>query len=239
MIEYTMFSEKGNRTVNEDYIACVKIDEHNICFFLADGLGGHSKGEEASKLAVQTAKKIYLENYRQKNVMQQMFEGAQKKLLEEQKNRHLYHAMKTTLNILCVSSKKILIGHIGDSRTYYFSKNKLLFRTLDHSVPQVLVSMGKLSEAKIRNHPDRNRLLQVLGAEWTDTGYETAEFRRKENIAFLLCTDGFWELINETTMITTLKSSSNTEEWLLKMKKIILENGTDTMDNFSAIALKL
>lgn len=59
-------------------------------------------------------------------------------------------------------------------------------------------------------------------------------------MAFLLCSDGFWELIEEKQMQETLKASSNASEWIKAMVEIVKQNGKDkNMDNFSAIAIML
>lgn len=62
----------------------------------------------------------------------------------------------------------------------------------------MLVAAGQLKEKQIRNHPDRNRLLRVLGVDWDSPKYQLEEPKeRLGKQAFLLCTDGFWELIEE------------------------------------------
>ena len=116
----------------------------------------------------------------------------------------------------------------------------MLFRsTLDHSVPQMMVSRGDLREKDIRKHEDRNRLLRVMGAEWDSPKYQmTGPVRVTRHTSFLLCSDGFWELIDEKMMCRTLKKAGSAREWLGVMEKIVLENGRGTnMDNYSAIAV--
>ena len=104
--------------------------------------------------------------------------------------------MKTTLVILHVGEERIWWGHIGDSRLYYFQNRKLQKRTLDHSVPQMLVAAGQLKEKQIRNHPDRNRLLWVLGVDWDSPKYQLAEPEaRGGRQAFLVCSVGLWVLM--------------------------------------------
>lgn len=66
-------------------------------------------------------------------------------------------------------------GHVGDSRLYYFKNGKIVKRTLDHSVPQMLVARGEIDEKEIRHHPDRNRLVRVMGMEWDEPKYQVSE----------------------------------------------------------------
>ena len=112
-------------------------------------------------------------------------------------------------------------------------------RTLDHSVPQMLVNIGEIDEDEIRNHPDRNRLLRVMGAEWETPQYQYSEkIPLKKGQAFLLCSDGFWELITEKMMIRFLRRADSVDEWLDTMMDYVEEKGKEkNMDNYSAIAV--
>ena len=160
-------------------------------------------------------------------------------MLKTQKDRGCPDEMKTTLVVLLIDEEKILWGHIGDSRLYYFQNRKYRVRTLDHSVPQMLVLAGEITEKEIRGHADRNRLLRVMGTEWDSPKYQIAEFMETgQKMAFLLCSDGFWELIEEKTMQTMLKKSETPENWLDNMEKEVLKNGKGKeMDNYSAVAV--
>lgn len=115
--------------------------------------------------------------------------------------------------------------------------NKL--RTKDHSVPQMLVNSGAIKEKDIRHHEDRSRLLRVMGTEWNTPKYQIMdEFDISAKSSFLLCTDGFWELIEEKEMGMCLKKSRSPKEWLSSMEQIIRQNGKGTnMDNYTAIAV--
>ena len=103
----------------------------------------------------------------------------------------------------------------------------------------MLVLARDIKEKQIRNHPDRNRLLRVMGIEWEKPMYELAEPKKLGDYqAFLLCSDGFWELIDEKQMGKLLKSSSTVEEWMQSMVQVVRSNGTGkNMDNYTAIAL--
>ena len=171
--------------------------------------------------------------------MQRIFEQAQQKVLELQRKEQDCYGMKTTLAALLIGKKDVQCGHIGDSRVYWFSHKKLMGRTLDHSVPQMLVNIGEIDEDEIRNHPDRNRLLRVMGTEWETPQYQYSEkISLKKGQAFLLCSDGFWELITEKMMIRFLRRADSVDEWLDTMMDYVEEKGKEkNMDNYSAIAV--
>ena len=238
MVKFSMLSNMGSRDNNEDNIGMYQ-DGEDYCFILADGLGGHGKGEVASQLAVNAVIEQFTQGERGEDFLDQAFENAQNSIVARQEEERACMDMKTTLVVLMVENAQIRWGHIGDSRLYYFQNGKLRVRTLDHSVPQMLVAVGEIKEKDIRHHPDRNRLLRVLGVEMDEMKHQTSEPIGRENRqAFLLCTDGFWELIEDKKMEATLKKASTPEEWLQEMEKIVQKNGKNTnMDNYSAIAV--
>lgn len=238
MITYAMFSDKGDRELNEDFIG-MKEKSGTYIFALADGLGGHGRGEVASKLVVEEALAEFSEQSVNGDLIDNIFEKCQGKLMNNQKELHATNEMKTTLVVGCVTNDGIRWGHIGDSRLYLFQGKKLICRTVDHSVPQMLVFAGEIKEKDIRFHPDRNRLMKVMGTEWVKPEYELSTmYNRSGRQAFLLCSDGFWELIDEKKMIKCLKKASSVQEWLDLMLRIVYENGKGKdMDNFSAICV--
>ncbi|MGL5436055.1 MAG: PP2C family protein-serine/threonine phosphatase [Lachnospiraceae bacterium] len=238
MVQYSILSKTGGREHNEDCVSSGK-HENGYLFALADGLGGHGKGEIASGVAVNTSIQLYIDRRVKKFHMDQAFLQAQSDIVKRQEQDTTCKDMKTTLVLLQIEDGTATWGHIGDSRLYRFQNGKVVERTLDHSVPQMLVAIGEIKEKNIRKHPDRNRLLRVLGVDEDDVRYQISEsVVCNKQQAFLLCSDGFWELIEEKKMEHTLKKAATTEEWLKLMEAVVIKNGRGTdMDNYSAIAV--
>lgn len=238
MVTYKIISRTGSRPVNED---CVGMHQKEQCygFFLADGLGGHGKGDIASKIAVEQAIMQFQAGGASQDALKVIFEAGQAGILERQRKEGNSQGMKTTLTALLVGPQRIYWGHVGDSRIYHFQNNRLIGRTMDHSVPQMLVAAGEIKETEIRHHPDRNRLLRVMGIEWDRPAYQLSEpIARKGRQAFLLCSDGFWELVEEKEMVAALKRASGVEQWLEEMETLVKRHGAGTnMDNYSAVAV--
>lgn len=238
MISYCVFTDKGSREINEDS-AGVKIDNDRYCFVVCDGLGGHGRGEEASALVKDVIINDFDTNSNIDDFLENTIVKAQDELMLEQERKRTRNEMKTTVVALMVDELNIKWIHVGDSRLYRFNKNKVKERTIDHSVPQMLVLAGDIKEKKIRNHPDRNRLLKVMGIDWDSPQYSVSEINNTvETQAILMCSDGFWELITEKEMEKLLKKSSSVNEWVDKMVEIIRKNGIGkNMDNYTAIAV--
>lgn len=236
-ITYSLLSNNGDRPVNEDYIGTASYGGFKL-FALADGLGGHGMGKLASETAVHAACALFEAG---EISLDTLFVNAQNTLYSKQEERNNHKDAKTTLVLLSIGEETVQWGHIGDSRAYAFCDGKLIGRTLDHSVPQMLVSIGEIRERQIRGHEDRNRLLRVLGAEYDSPKHEIGcEMPVQKKQAFLLCSDGFWEFIVERKMVSALKRARSAEEWLMNMEIIIKKNGRrKEMDNYSAICIWL
>ena len=236
--KHAVYTNVGGRQINEDSVGVFQNGESN-CYILCDGLGGHGMGDVASSLVVSVFQDQFYKTDDSVNFLGQTFAASQDILMAEQKARNAKRKMKTTGVAVVTDDRNAYIGHIGDSRGYVFYRNKVKTRTLDHSIPQMLVLSREIKEDQIRNHPDRNTLLRVMGVEWDDAMYELmAPIPLKRCQAFLLCSDGFWELIEEKEMCALLKKSSSVEEWLNGMLSIVRKNGEGkNMDNYSAIAV--
>ena len=233
-ITYSTLSDQGERKVNEDCLGVVNMKE-GIGFVLCDGLGGHGNGDVASAFVVEKMQEALKDSFS----LEAGIMYAQNHLIEKQIQEQAKNSMKTTVTALVISDGKARFAHVGDSRIYYFEKSKYIQRSQDHSMPQLLVKCGEIRDKDIRHHEDRSRLLRVMGTEWENPKYEVVEnIPVTEHTSFLLCSDGFWELIDERHMCKTLKKAKTPEEWLQNMRQIVLKNGRGTnMDNYSAIAV--
>ena len=238
MINFATLTNKGGREVNEDSIGV--FSNGDMCLFvLCDGLGGHGMGADASSLVVSVFEDQFSYCEDPVNFLGETFVTAQGVLMSEQTAKHAQQKMKTTCVSLLIDNNKARVGHVGDSRLYIFKGGVYKKRTLDHSIPQMLVLSRDIKESEIRNHPQRSYVTKVMGVEWERPMYELMEpVSVKPGMAFLLCSDGFWELIEEKTMSSILKSSSTPQEWLDRMEEQVREAGREKdMDNYSAIAV--
>ena len=105
----------------------------------------------------------------------------------------------------------------------------------------MLAAAGEITTQQIRSHPDRSRLLRVMGMEWQRPPYVISKIHDYEpGHAILMCSDGFWEWIEEEEMENCLERAETAAQWLDHMKKIVLQNGEGKkMDNYSAVCIWL
>jgi serine/threonine protein phosphatase PrpC len=238
MTSYAVLTKDGGRPINEDSVQ-VGSDGARQLFVLADGLGGHGAGEIASAIAVEQALLEFEKRLPADEQLPSSILAGQNALIEEQRRTARKNDLKTTITVLMLYDNKARWAHVGDSRIYWFKGFKQAERTLDHSVPQMLVNTGEIEEKDIRFHEDRNRLTRVMGMEWDTPRYSLSEeVTIAPPTSFLLCSDGFWELIDEQEMFRQLRRSATPEEWLDRMEQIVLQNGSSKrMDNYSAIGV--
>lgn len=241
MLSYYLISAPGDRKENEDAAGAVAWANGGI-FVLADGLGGHGGSALASRCVVERL--LRLPPPRQESELSsnltRALQDAHSALLQLQHAHSLRVGGKSTAAVAVVLSEHLCIGHVGDSRVYIFGKRKLLRRTLDHSVPQILALAGQIREKDIRHHPDRNHLLRALGGGDVPLEIDIFSCTTQEIKALLLCSDGFWELINERQMEAALRRADTPQDWLRHMETIVLRNGRNySMDNYSAIGIYL
>ncbi len=236
--EFATISLPGTRQINEDAVVVAQKNDMNI-LVVADGLGGHEKGEVASALISQKIVEELKVGEDPAEELGMAMRAAQECLLEKQKQENALNAMKTTAVALSLSEDKAYLAYVGDTRGYTFFRNGKYIRTIDHSVPQMLAMAGEIREKDIRYHQDRSSLLRVFGMEWEKDPIDFPEPIDAGDVkAFLLCSDGFWELITEQQMKWCLFFSKTPKEWLDKMVRIIQKNGQGkSMDNYTAAAV--
>jgi len=238
MIDYSLISNIGSRKINEDAI-CSTINNGAYGFVVCDGLGGQGMGDTASKLVADCFSDCFKSSEIHEKFLPTAFECAQSVLLKEKKKLNVKNQMCTTAVALVISENIAYVGYIGDSRLYFFVDGKIMFKTRDHSLSQMLALQGEIMESDIAHHPDRNKLLRAFGMDWEKPMYSIVKpIDLKKGQAFLLCSDGIWEWITEEQLSEFLKSSSTAEEWLDKIVEAVEKSSQNNeRDNYSAIAV--
>jgi serine/threonine protein phosphatase PrpC len=234
-------TSKHGRPSNQDFASYVLLDRLG-CWVVADGLGGHSGGEVASRLAVERITAAFeaspgitpedLWGYLQ---------AAQNTILERQQAQPELASMRTTVVFLVANNQTAACAHLGDSRFYHFREGQIIFQTKDHSVPQALVNAGELAPEDLRFHEDRSRLLRALGEDVELRPAITSQQEIQPRDAFLLCTDGFWEYVLEEEMQQRLAIANTPLVWLNEMEHVLQKRANESQnsqaDNYTAIGI--
>jgi len=162
---------------------------------VADGLGGHSGGAEASGTA------IGLFNMRAGGIgsledMKAFMEDANSAILRMADEDPELKGMGTTMTTAVIKAGKALVAHVGDSRAYLVRDGSAKQLTSDHSLAGQLVQSGFLKAEEASTHPGRYAVVRCLGAS-KELEPELIEAELEPDDVMVLCTDGFWEHVNE------------------------------------------
>lgn len=228
-------SEKGGRAVNEDSFTICH-NESSVLISIADGLGAHGGGDIASKIAVDIAKKEYMELSKttSKNICN-IFQKIDDAIVAEQTDTL---KMKTTLSCVLCRNKRIYASHMGDTRIYIFKNNKEACITADHSVAYEEVMRNKGTLDDIRQNPNRHILRAALGVGKIRPP-DMFKQKIKSDLSVMICSDGFWEYVSENDMLEALEKTKSSAEWLEAMLKCHSEKADKFNDNYSAICLRI
>jgi serine/threonine protein phosphatase PrpC len=184
-------------------------------FVVADGMGGHANGQEASRVAIQTMSDIIVPVIMRgtegdDDFLQLLKEGAHRaNLTLYQRNRQQPRMMGTTLTAAIVAANTAYVVNVGDSRTYIYRKGAQLTPiTRDHSIVARMVESGAITRDEVYTHPKRNQIYRCLGEKASveaDTFVEELHY----GDVLLLCSDGLWEMVRDEDMQKIIESSAS------------------------------
>lgn len=229
------FSEKGCiRKNNEDSFLVLSAEG---LYAVADGMGGHRAGEVASSVALHELETwaprfTELEDQALENELTEAFVHANQVVHESSLKDPENAGMGTTLTVLLIRNEKVVIAHVGDSRAYLWRNQMLIPLTMDHSLVGELVRLGQISLDEAKRHPQRNVLMRAIGADPT-IEVDCRSIGLQAEDVFLLCTDGFSNMISDQELTEEFLEQSPWEERLEKLRQLTLERGAP--DNFTAL----
>jgi serine/threonine protein phosphatase PrpC len=232
----------GGRAHNEDSIDWRILPDGSGCWVVADGLGGQGAGEVASAIAAQAV----IDDYARDPAVtsdraRQHLSYANQAVLQAQVRTPGGRRMGSTGLLLLLGPQDAVCAHVGDSRLYRFRNAEWTLLTTDHSMAQVLVHTGEISQDEVRASPHRNNLLHSLGSDECRIDVSDLDPPRPGDV-FLLCSDGLWEYVTEDSMTALLGASASLDEWLYLMEARLLERVSelgkqDLHDNYTALAV--
>jgi PPM family protein phosphatase len=239
-------TDRGGREENQDCCGYARAMDGTWVFCVADGLGGHSGGRVAAEAAVQGVLKLASQDgfsFQQLDMLR-VFSGVQKHIVDLKHERPELTAMRTTLVVLVVKDGLAHWGHVGDVRLYHLRRNVIRFQTKDQSVPQMLVDMGEIEPHEMRGHPDRSRVLQALGKEGEKIRVVAAPspVQLESGDVLHLCTDGFWEWIEEARLEATHGHSNDPGIVLESLATALRERAAaedPEYDNYTAMSIRI
>lgn len=223
------------RDGNEDSLVTV-----DGLYFVADGMGGHSAGEIASAIAVDTLRIIHTQADTPLNTPEAVAEAvaeANRAIFAEALADPTKAGMGTTLTGLVVTDparNEVVVANVGDSRTYLWRHGELRQITKDHSHVQTLVDRGAITRAEARVHFQRNIVLRAMGIEsWVDVDTFTVEV--EDGDRFILCSDGLVDEADDDEIEREIRHSGGPQN--LSERLVQLANRNGGRDNITVVVV--
>jgi PPM family protein phosphatase len=251
MVEAFAISEAGLvRKSNEDCYIC---NDRLSLYAVADGMGGHSAGEVASRLAVEAIEGFIARSHDDSdfswpygidpqltlggNRLRTAVHLANRRVFRTSESRDDYAGMGTTVTAALVSGATLSCAHVGDSRLYAVDDGRLTRVTRDDSwVATLIANEPGLTEADLAHHPMRHVLTNVVGAR-DQVEVQVAELPLVPGRLFLICSDGLHGQVDEAAMAAVIAGAESLESKARGLLQAALAAGGH--DNITAVLLRL
>ena len=225
------------RLSNEDQ-ACALINASgNVLLIVCEGMGGQSKGDLASSLAINTvissfkSRKGFMNRYFAKFWVGNVIREANKCVYEQSKSNPSYEGMGTTLTLLLIIKDTAILGHVGDSRCYFLRNREFEQMSEDQTYVGYLLRTKQITEEEALIHPKRHVLMNALGV------YPSASIDIKSfpymGETVLLCSDGLYNNVPKNDIASVLKSEDSVEQKVNELIAIGNKNGGS--DNIAVV----
>jgi protein phosphatase len=233
-------SKKGGRRINQDRMGYLYTRD-SLLMLVADGMGGHARGEVASQLTLQTLASIYQRDAKPLladpvRFLEEAVLAAHRELHRYRAEHSLPEAPRTTL-VTCIVQQGVAIwAHVGDSRLYLIRGGRILERTIDHSRVHHLVQSGLIRAEDAKDHPERNRIFNCIGAYVAPTVEISRPFALRNGDTLLLCSDGLWGSLNDRQVAEAFNGKTVMRA-VPELMELALELGGPESDNCTAVAM--
>lgn len=216
------------RSSNEDFIGDFITKDNLKVFVVCDGMGGHVGGATASQTAVNSIIEYF--NGNPNGIVQvalkEALEFANIQIFGESQMNLRLTGMGTTCVVLAEKDGLFYLAHVGDSRCYIISDNKLYRMTKDHSYVQTLVDNGEITDAEMESHPRKNELTKALGiTDYIEVDIAPNPIKAQKGDKFLLCSDGLTGLVKDKLIAKTIRENSDIQSCVNKLIELAEDGG--------------
>jgi serine/threonine protein phosphatase PrpC len=223
-------------------------DEHGHLFLVADGMGGHRAGEQASALAVVAIEQFTLNTFkwffhsdgpdaqRVLTQFQTALSQADARILEESVEHPELRGMGTTVTMAYHLDAQLCVVHVGDSRAYIFEGGELHQITHDHTLMADMISRGVLQPEEAAHHRLRNVITNVVGGNDAGVNVEGHALDVHAGDCLLLCSDGLTEMLTNEAIAATLRGEPDPRAACTKL--VAQANEAGGRDNITVVIVR-
>lgn len=204
-------------------------------YVVADGLGGHSAGEIASRIAVETLQDAAPRRADAK-ALGRAVRQANAAVIAAAESGRGRSGMGTTITAAMVEGTRIAVAHVGDSRAYLLHLGELQQITDDHSMVADMVRRGTMSLEESRHHPNRSVITRALGSD-PNLVVDAFEVEAAPGDRLLLCTDGLTGMVDDS-LISHVLANSQTPQ--LAVDRLVgYANNAGGQDNITVVVVNI
>jgi serine/threonine protein phosphatase PrpC len=209
-------------------------------FAVCDGMGGAAAGEIASSLAVDEVLRLFDGRFAgQTAPMPQLAEqaivAANEAIYSRSQRNYRLNGMGTTLVFLVVEDARVWVLNVGDSRCYRLRNRTLEQLTLDHSLVEEQVRLGRMTRAEALRSPLRNVITRALGTQCRVTP-DIFELQAEPGDLFLLCSDGLTRELADPTIESLLNADLGLED--MGASLVVAANKAGGHDNITCVLVR-
>lgn len=233
----------GNRDSNQDRFAIIERPQ-SLLLVLADGMGGHEGGLLAANAFVTKFTEAFRSAPAQladpAQFLRETFMLAHHAVVDAGARQDPPINPRTTGVACVVQQGKVWWAHVGDSRFYLLRGGNVLLRTRDHSHVEDLLQQGKISQKRVKSHPQRNQITRCIGGNASKTPEPTvsqpAELEVRDVV--LLCSDGLWGSVSDDVLAVTLAETKSMAPLVEQLAEQAELASYPKCDNVSVAALR-
>ncbi len=239
-MEYWGLSDTGKvRSQNQDAFRIQELDRHTILAAVCDGMGGAKSGNIASRLAIDVFMDEVLRSYKPgmgQEQTGQVLENAVKlanfTVYDQARQFEDFAGMGTTLVAALVSGKNAAVINVGDSRCYHITRDDIRRVTVDHSLVQLMLDRGELTEEEARDYPGKNYITRAVGTE-PIVESDIFHIRLERGDALLLSSDGLHNEVEDQEILFEVVHGVNNDNCCQRLLDIANMRGSP--DNVTSV----
>lgn len=233
-------SRIGQRTINQDRIAYSHTRDA-LLMLVADGLGGHPRGEVAAQLAAQVVSLRFHREARPTladplQFLADALAGTHLAIQDYTLENGLAESPRTTVVVCVVQHGLAYWAHAGDSRLYLLRQGRIHTRTRDHSETEWMLERGLISSPEAPHYPRKNHVFSCLGGDHLAQIEFAGGIALQQDDLILLCSDGLWNPLGDEGLVRALQAPL--PQAVLQLMEQAESLAGANADNLSLVAMR-
>ena len=229
------------RPQNQDAFIMEQLDRNTVLCVVCDGMGGAKSGNIASSLAVdvfvQEVRRTWTSSMTQEKInlmLRSAVKLANFTVFDQAQQFEEFDGMGTTLVAVLVHNRHMTVVHVGDSRAYRVNSDGIWQITRDHSLVQMMVERGELTQEMARTYPGKNFITRAIGTEpMVECDVGNLELSKGEFL--LLCSDGLSNVLDDQEILFEVVHGVNKRDCCQRLLEIAKHRGAP--DNVTSVLI--